>query len=72
MTTKTKQYNNIEYAFFGDSLEGQFEQARKEGVLDVLKILELDEVHSDNHLVQAINYFKEKMALQKKMRPLIF
>ncbi|MBA2711615.1 MAG: hypothetical protein H0U57_13630 [Tatlockia sp.] len=73
MTTKQNngQYNDIEYAFFCDSLEEQYEQA-KEGVFEVLKILELDEEHSDNHLVQAINYFKEKNGLIEKDAPIKF
>ncbi|MBA2648968.1 MAG: hypothetical protein H0U75_05070 [Legionella sp.] len=75
MTTKQnndQQYDDIEYTFFCDSLEKQYEQAKKDGVFDVLKILELDEGHSDNHLVQAINYFKKKNGLIEKNAPLNF
>jgi hypothetical protein len=75
MTTKqnnNKQYDDIEYAFFCDSLEEQYEQAKKDGLFEVLKILELDEEHSDNHLVQAINYFKKKNGLIEEDAPLNF
>lgn len=66
MTTKQNndpQYNDIEYSFFCDSLENQYEQAKKDGLFDVFKVFELDEEHSDKNLVQAINYFKKKMVL---------
>ncbi len=66
------QYDNIEYAFFCDSLEEQYEQVKKDGLFDVLKIIELDEEHSDNNLVQAINYFKKKNGLIEKDAPINF
>lgn len=75
MTTKQnndQQHNDIEYAFFCDSLENQYEKAKKDGLFDVLKILGLDEEHSDNHLVQAINYFKKKNGLIEKDAPINF
>ena len=75
MTTKQnndQQYDDIEYAFFCDSLENQYEQAKKDGLFDVLTILELDEKHSDNHLVQAINYFKKKNGLIEQDAPINF
>lgn len=40
MTTKQnndQQYDDIEYAFFCDSLEEQYEQVKKNGVFDILK-----------------------------------
>ncbi|MBA2655444.1 MAG: hypothetical protein H0U70_00470 [Tatlockia sp.] len=74
MTTKNndQQYDDIEYAFFCDSLEEQYEQAKKEGLFEVLKILEIDEEHSDNNLVQAINYFKKKNGLIENDAPINF
>jgi hypothetical protein len=75
MTTKqnnNEQYNDIEYAFFCDSLEKQYEQAKKDSLFEVLKILELDEKNSDNNLVQAINYFKKKNGLIEKDAPTNF
>ncbi len=67
-----QQYDDVEYALFCDSLEKQYEQAKKDGVLDVLKVFELDEEHSDNNLVQAINYFKKKNGLIEKDAPINF
>ena len=75
MTTKKnndQQYDDIEYAFFCDSLEKQYEQAKKNSVFDILKILELDEEHSDKNLVQAINYFKKKNGLIENDAPINF
>ena len=78
MTTKKnnghqyQQYNDIEYAFFCDSLEKQYEQAKNNGLFDILKILELDEKHSDSNLVEAIHYFKEKNGLIEKGAPMGF
>lgn len=75
MTTKQnndQQYNDIEYALYCDSLEKQYEQAKKEAIFDVLKILELDEEHSDKNLVQAINYFKKKNGLIEQDAPTDF
>ena len=67
-----QQYDDVEYAFFCDSLETQYEQAKKDGLFDVLKIFDLDEEHSDNNLVQAINYFKKKNGLIEKDAPINF
>ena len=75
MTTKQnndQQHDDIEYAFFCDSLEEQYEQVKQDGLFDVLKIFELDEEHSDNNLVQAINYFKKKNGLIEKDAPINF
>ena len=67
-----QQYDDVEYAFFCDSLEDQYEQAKKDGVFDILKVFKLDEEHSDNNLVQAINYFKKKNGLIEKDAPINF
>jgi hypothetical protein len=75
MTTKLnniQQYDDVEYAFFYDSLEEQYEKAKKDGVFDLLKMFELDEEHSDNNLVQAINYFKKTNGLIEKDAPINF
>jgi len=42
-----------------DALEKQYAEAKREGMFDALKVLELDESHSDTHLVRAVNYFKK-------------
>lgn len=75
MTTKQnndQQYDDIEYAFFCASLENQYEQVKKDGLFDVLKVFDLDEEHSDADIVQAINYFKEKNGLIEKDAPVNF
>lgn len=64
-----RQYDDVEYAFFCDSLEKQYEQAKKDGLFDILKIFDLDEEHSDNNLVQAINYFKKNNGVIEKDAP---
>ncbi len=58
-----RQYDEIEYALFCDSLEKQYKQAKEDGLFEVLKVLELDKEHSDSKLVQAIDYFNEKDVL---------
>lgn len=64
--------NDHEYALFCDSLENQYEQAENDGVLKILKVLELDEEHSNSDLVQAINYFNRKNGLIEKDAPISF
>ncbi len=75
MTTKQnndQQYDDIEYAFFCNSLEKQYDQVKKDGLFDALKVFELDVEHSDADLVQAINYFKKKDGLIEKDAPANF
>lgn len=67
-----QQYDDVEYSLFCDSLEEQYEQAKKDSLFDVLKVLELDEEHSDNNLVQAINYFNKKNGLIENDAPINF
>ncbi len=54
------QSNKRELSLYCDSLEQQFEQAKKDGVFEILKILELDEEHSDNDLVLAVKHYNDK------------
>ncbi|MDQ5884251.1 MAG: hypothetical protein QG556_590 [Pseudomonadota bacterium] len=65
-------YDEIEYALFCDGLEKQYEQAKETGVFEVLKVLELDKAHSDENLVQAIDYFNKKDGLVEKDAPMDF
>ena len=65
-------YNDIEYALFCKSLEEQYQQAKEDGVFEVLRVLELDKEHSDKNLVQAIDYFNEKNSLVEKDAPMDF
>lgn len=62
----TREINNgltddeIEYEFFCDALEKQYQESKDEGVFEVLKVLTLDKAHSDRNIVQAVDYFKDK------------
>ncbi len=60
-----KQYDDVAYALFCDSLEKQYEQVKGEGLFEILKIFDLDEEHSDKNLVEAINYFKKTSSIKK-------
>lgn len=75
MTTKknnNQQDDDIKYAFFCDSLEKQYAQAKKNGLFDALKIFELDEEHSDPNVVQAVKYFKDSNGLVENDAPMSF
>lgn len=80
MTTKQKnpysdnhqQYDDVEYALYCNELEGQYKKAKEESLFEVLKVLELDKEHSDNTLVQAIDYFNEKNGVVQKDAPMDF
>ena len=67
-----QQYNEIEYALYCDSLEEQYKKAIEVGLFEVLKVLELDKNHSDNKLIQAIDYFNEKNGIVEKDAPIEF
>jgi hypothetical protein len=67
-----QQYDEIEYALFCDSLEKQYIQAKEKGLFEVLKVLQLDKKHSDNKLVNAIDYFNEKNGIVEKDAPIDF
>lgn len=70
--TDDEQYDDAAYALFCDSLENQYEQLKEDGLFEVLKIFDLDEKHSDKHLVEAINYFKKKNGFIEKDAPTNF
>ena len=80
MTTKlnnlygndNQQHDEIEYTIYCDSLEGQYKQAKKNGMFEILKILELDIEHSDRNLVRAIDYYNEKGGIVEKDAPVDF
>ena len=67
-----QEYNDVEYAFYCESLENGYKQAKEDGLFEVLKILELDEEHSDNNLVEAVNYVNKKDGLIEKDAPTDF
>lgn len=67
-----QQENEIEYVIFCDVLEKKYNQAKEQGLFEVLKILELDREHSDSTLLQAVDYFKKKDGIIEKDAPLDF
>lgn len=69
---RDKPCDDVDYALFCDGLEKQYEQAKEDGLFEVLRILELDKDHSDIHLVQAIDYFNEKGGEVEQDAPMEF
>jgi hypothetical protein len=67
-----QQYDEIEYALYCDGLEKQYKEAKEVGLFEILKVLELDKEHSDNKLVQAIDYFNGKGGIVEKDAPIEF
>ena len=53
------RYDGFEPEPYYDYLEKQYEQTKKDGLLDILRVLELDEEHSDESLVVAVNYYNQ-------------
>ncbi len=68
----SQNYDEIEYAIYCDGLEKQYNQAKDEGMFEVLKVLELDKTHSDHNVVQAVDYFKENNGVIKNDAPMGF
>jgi hypothetical protein len=67
-----QNYSKIEYEFFCNALETQYEESKDKGIFEVLKVLELDKAHSDYTLVQAVDYFKEKDGVIGQDAPMDF
>lgn len=67
-----QQYDEIKYSLFCDELEKKYKNAKKEGLFEVLKVLELDKEHSDSKLVKAIDYFNEKNGMVGEEAPIDF
>lgn len=74
----TKEINNwltndeIEYEFFCDALEKQYQESKDEGVFEVLKVLTLDKIHSDRNIVKVVDYFKDKDGIVEQDAPVEF
>ena len=66
------QWDDTEYAMYCDGLEKQYKQAKENGLFEILKILELNQEHSDTGLIQAVNYFKKNGGLIAKDAPINF
>ncbi|MBU0994861.1 MAG: hypothetical protein KJ737_20410, partial [Proteobacteria bacterium] len=65
-------YERIESELFYYDIEKQYDKMKDQGMFEVLKILELDEIHSDNNLVLAVNYFNERDGSIEKDAPTRF
>ena len=72
LTDSDQQHDNAEYAIYCDGLEKQYKQAKENCLFEILKILELNEEHSDTGLMRAVNYFKKNDGLIEKDAPLDF
>lgn len=64
--------NNVKYALYCGALEDQYEKAKEEGVFEVLKLFELDKDHSDDNLVQAVDYYNSKDGVVGNDAPIDF
>jgi len=67
-----EQYTDTQFVRYCESLEMQAQQARDDGVFKVMEILDIDEVHSDESLVEAIRYFKKNAGQIKDDAPVNF
>lgn len=76
MTYKNSRSNETikqtEHELFCDCLEQQYDQAKEDGVFDILKILELDRQHSEINIVEAVDYFNEKDGVVEQDAPMGF
>jgi hypothetical protein len=63
------RYDGFEPEPFYDHLETQYEQAKEDGLLEILRVLELDEEHSDESLVAAVNYYNQNDGNIKENAP---
>ena len=55
-----ERYDGFEPEEFYDNIEEQYEQGKKDGIFEVLRVLELDREHSNKDLVEAVDYFNRK------------
>ncbi len=67
-----QSYDDNEYAIYCDGLEKQHKQAKENSLFEILKILDLDEKHSDTALIQAVHYFKKNDGIIEKEAPIDF
>lgn len=67
-----QQFSDAEYALYCDSLEDKYKEAKETGLFEILKVLGLDEKHSDTNLVDAVNYYKKKDGAIENDAPINF
>ena len=63
------RYDGFHPEPFYDHLETQYEKAKEDGLLEILKVLELDEEHSDKNLVEAVRYYNQNGGNVKENAP---
>ena len=64
------RYDGFEPEPYYDHIEAQYEQAKEDGLFEILRLVELDEEHSDNNLVVAVNYYNQNESDIKGNAPL--
>ena len=67
-----EKYSDRELTLYCESLEQQYQDAVDQGIFMILNVLELDEDHSDKHIVAAVNYFKQHNGIIKNDAPIEF
>lgn len=63
------RYEGFEPEPYYDQIEAQYEQAKEDGLLEILRVLDLDEEHSDESLVEAVNYYNQNEGNIKENAP---
>jgi hypothetical protein len=71
-TKNNRYYTESEYVLFCQFLEEQYNQAKEDGLFEILRVLGLDKEHSDKDLIQAIDYFNERNGVIKEDAPMDF
>ena len=69
---QTKKKKKAAHAIFCNTLEMEYPHVVEAGMFDVLKIMELDEEHSNKTIVAAVNYFKSRDGEIKSDAPIDF
>lgn len=67
-----EKYTDVEFELYCESLEKQYQEATEQGIFKILEILDLDEEHSDKHIVAAVAYFKKHNGTIKEDAPIDF
>lgn len=63
------RYDGFEPEPFYDHLETQYDQAKENGLFEILRVIELDKEHSDAKLVEAVNYYNQNEGNIKENAP---
>ena len=64
------RYDGFEPEPYYDHIEAQYEQAKEDGLFEILRLAKLDEEHSDKSLVEAVNYYNQNEGDIKENAPL--